>query len=345
MSEIFTSTDNLPRIFTHEKWAKQTEVVNLSGFTEWELEAMDLRRQLMTIPAEKITILPDISPTELGIIPTGTIATFDIDKVPNWREFVKGADIGCGMLMAELPVDSEDFVKTQSELDAVMSRLRDEDLSRTFRGNHFVNFARDIATGNVSILIHTGSRRNLQESLTLLVSRSNLYDAKYIETVKSGIDTRRQILGIIEKYYGKGKSAFDTVHNSIQIDDKAHRATVFKGVVAVPKAGSRAVLPSSMSGLIVQYQTDTGAEYVGGTSHGTGRKYSRSEMKGIHNATKLTAHNLGGIMIPSGTTWPPSETDEAYWPIDRSIDLLEKYGIMDPKEQRIFQPIAGIKGD
>lgn len=340
-------------LFQNEQdWQGRT-VVNLSGYNSWQVESLGIRKWIQPIPAERMVLFPDISPTETGfIVPTGVMADFDMGKIPEWRQFIRGADIGCGMQMSTLPLKEDDFMKNRKALDELYERLGREGLLQCFRGNHFINFAKDIDTGNMHVLVHTGSYGDAQKKLSALVDHPTQYDAEYRRTIESGRDTRDRIMSTIWKVYGEGKS-FDTVHNTVEIDERKGIARVYKGVVAVKKEDERQVLPSSLNGIMVVYRTGKKAEEIGGTSHGTGRAVSRSAIRRSIDEIReqyqekeqdgrIDPKQLH-IMTPTGLRWPVTEIDSAYHSIDRSLDLMEGSGLMKHVDQQFLQPVAGIK--
>jgi hypothetical protein len=325
-------------LFSNEQgWSGKT-VLDVSGYRNWEIEQMGLRGWLRPIPAFRFTIFPDVSPTEKGVVvPTGIIADFDISSVPDWRRYIKGADMGCGMRVVPLAVTKENFADEPPKLDRVYQLLHDEGKMSCLRGNHFINFSVDVDTDYVHAVIHTGSTGDWQRRLTSSVDSPYDYDDLYMETLRSGLQSRSQIEQIIGDVYGFKGNSFDSVHNTVDIDNKKGVARVYKGVVAIKNNDSQQILPSSPSGLMVIYSPGERALEIGGTSHGTGRAIRRSDMRNFSIAKSPK------IMIPRGLSWPVTEADDAYHPIDRSLDIMEGFGLIDRNNQRLLMPIAGIK--
>lgn len=345
---------NKNRFFASEKSSYSTEIVNYSGYEEWEIQEKGVRQWLAPIPAERFVLFPDISPTEPGIVPTGVLAEINMETHPDWRRYIRGADIGCGMLGADLSILRTDFSSEQQSLDELYVLLKKEGLDVCFGGNHFINFAAG-ADDHVFVLIHTGSYGDRQKILGNLVEQPAKYDAEYVRTIDSGVETRKKIMDQIARVYGKPSNQFDTVHNTISIDPKTGLAHIYKGVVHVQREGELQILPSSLSGKMIRYQAGAGAQFVTGTSHGTGRMVSRGKMnlekeilaelyeERIQDG-RIEGQKLG-IMVPIGMRWPMTEIEEAYHPIDRSVRLLTEYELALPGSIEYLQPIAGIKGE
>ncbi len=353
-SEISGVDNNFSNLFKPEKDPQQREIINLSGYVEWEMLSKGVRGWLADIPARRMVLFPDISPTEPGVVPTGVLAEIDMVAHPEWRKFIRGADIGCGMLGADLPISQSDFQSNQQLLDNLFHSLKNDGLDACFGGNHFVNFAA-AADGRIFVLIHTGSYGDMQKKLSKLIENPQAYDAQYLQTIQSGIITRQRILAKIEAQYGRSSNLFDTVHNTIQIDSHAGVVKIYKGVVNVQSEGELQILPSSLSGRMIRYRAGMGSRLVGGTSHGTGRSVPRSQLnleKEIYAELygeldldgRIAGHRLD-IMVPTGLRWPVTEIEEAYHDIGRSVELLLQYQLASPGSIEYLTPIAGIKGE
>lgn len=344
MNERLAELPYFPKLFVNELDFRERDITNLSGFEPWELEGMNLRHLLSLIPAESMVVFPDVSPTEVGLIPTGVMATFNPERTPHWRQFIRGADIGCGMLTSQLSIQGSQFKKSQQELNAVMDGLRHAGLRSCFRGNHFINFAQDVESGQVMVVIHTGSQGDLQIELGRYVDNPEKYNQMYATTISSAQETRANILRVIEKIYGTAQNNDDVMHNTIETDSETGFVTVYKGVIKVGASGQKVLLPSSASGLMAVCSiTDRGSE-VGGTSHGTGRRHSRGQMKEIMRNALVAPSLPPSLMTPTGMSWPPTELDDAYHPLDRTLDIFSLHGLIKDDYQ-IYEPIAGIKGD
>ena len=146
---------------TKEK-TRSCEIVDLSGLEPWFVS----QQVEHILPfANKIVVFPDLGPTEKGVVPTGSVTEINIAEHPNWPELVKGADIGCGMIMASIQIDKDTFQKRQDLLDEVHKQIKENSSISLGGGNHFIDFVSD-SEGRIYVVIHTGAYRDKQKNLS-----------------------------------------------------------------------------------------------------------------------------------------------------------------------------------
>ena len=335
---MITAPQELPRVFKKQEGWENKDVINLSGISDWQVE-LSLRPLLENIPAHRMIVFPDVSRTQRGVLPTGVMAQIDINEHPDWRKYIQGADIGCGITFGELPVEQEDFQNNPTALDSTYEELNRGELLTCLRGNHFVNFASNIKSHQILAVVHTGSYGDMQKQLGNLVDQPPKYDQKYARTIASGQETRGRIMEVIQRIYGQATHVVDTVHNLVEVDETQAQVTLFKGVTRIDSKSSEQVLPSSPSGRMVRYFPGPLAIELGGMSHGTGRAIPRGELRQLQPQTPGPR-----IMTPSQMhAWPLTEVDAAYNPLQRSLGILEEAGFIAQDQKDYFQPIAGIK--
>lgn len=352
---------HIPVIFSGERGWEATQVINFSGYEgadQYQVET-NLRPWLQHLAgeADKLVVYPDVSPTEMGVlIPTGVAAEFDIERTPDYLKFFKGADVGCGMFLAQLgdSWSKEAFQENPDLLDKLYAQMKRH--SGEFAlggGNHFLDFAYDLETDQVNLVVHTGSFGDLQLKLKDLHDKPNEYWYMYDRTIESAIKNRRQIAEVVASIYGDFSWSSDTIHNSIDRSQAAStgKVRVYKGVIQVTDKSTPLILPSSANGLMALYMPGEGIndETLNGTSHGTGRRIKRGDAKGDDFIEKndLRVDISGRVQIPelmipkqlSGV--PLTESPVVYYPIDRSELIMTKYGLMRP-DARFLQAFAYI---
>ena len=322
------------------------EVLDLSGLEPWFVN----QQIEHVLPfAKKIVVFPDLGPTEKGVVPTGSITEINYIEHPNWPELVKGADIGCGMAMAEININKNDFLNHQDMLDQLYSAIKSDPEVSLGGGNHFIDFVSD-KDGKVYVVIHTGAYRDRQKGLSRIITQkpsdedwsitTNKYLEEYTNVIVSANENRLAILKHFQNIYGTGQIHFHEPHNTIAIDDKTQTVTIYKGVVHVTDTNKRLLLPSTMNSRMDFYKPGKkiGPETNWGAPHGTGRNKSRSQMKNLKTIPL-------DIMTVSGTTPPQTEMPEAYRTITQAETTMLNNDLMiyDEEDDIIeLQPIAYI---
>ncbi|MFV0645512.1 MAG: hypothetical protein ACK5NN_13615 [Sphingomonadaceae bacterium] len=332
-------TATLPSLFSAQKGWEERRVYVLTDKPDWEME-LQLRSLLYHIPAKEMVVFPDVSPTERGLIPTGALVTIDTEQHPDWRKYIKGADIGCGMAMAPLQISGRDLKNSQAELDELYRRLDERQLIDQLGGNHFVNLAADVETDQVTAVVHTGSRGDRQKKLGALVDNPQKYDGEYEPVVASGIDVREEMIDVVRSLFGEGGPMGDTIHNTIEHNPDGS-VTIRKGVTHITYPDQPQILPSSADGLMLIHRPGQMALTLSASSHGTGRAISRRDMR----VSGMNDGQNPNIMTPvqMAGKWPLTEQSNGYHSLERSLDILSRYGFVGDEDQHFLQPIAGIK--
>lgn len=343
--EYQPTSSRLPRLFAGEKGWQEREVVNATGLEPWDPRIQrDVRRWLSSVPAEKMVVFGDISPTETvgGItrVPTGVVAKFNPEKTPQWLKHVAGADIGCGMMMAEFPtLTYDDFIRDQRTLDEFYEKVKPISDQAGFRGgNHFIDFVRK-EDGKMAVVVHTGSWRDRQVELGKLVE-GNRYDPRaywrqYPAVIESGEANRHQIMDIVEKAYEPTALRTDLVHNTV-----TEEGLVRKGVIHAENPDSPLLLPSDVKHRMLLYYPGAAVDedIYQSVTHATGRavprgKVDKEALKREYgervNDGKIAAAKIG-IMVPTKLRGIPiTEMPGNYNPLEETRERYEKLGLID----------------
>jgi len=345
-----------PTLFRERPDFANVEVLNLTGLPDYDPKIQgELAQWLRGIRARKLILYPDISPTGPGLVPTGCLAEFDTTETPNWLEYVQGADIGCGMLLATLPLKTADFrLGGQRLLDEIARELISQsDNLGLGGGNHFLDLI-DME-GTLGYLIHTGSFGDLQNPLGKLVSDPEAYFKMYPQVIAAAQSNRRKIAAIINKILGtEPRTTSDTMHNRVEVSGST--ALVYKGVVKVTDLEAVQIIPTSMNSPVLAVKPGRAVSAVThwGISHGSGRAVKRSdanaqktEMAAKYRETddgKIAASNFG-LMVPvvngRPLRLPISELPQMYYESGIALDRLESTGLAG-ETVGLWSPIAYI---
>ncbi len=316
---MFSEIPREQHVVSPENSSISPKLIDFSGLEPWFVKQ---QTEHLIAVAKKIITFPDLGPTESTLIPTGCIAQFNVEETPDYLKFVKGADIGCAMLMAKqegLFIDQ--FRTLQPQIDKLYAKIKSQTEFTLGGGNHFIDFVTD-SDGQVYVVIHTGAYRDKQHELTAIIKEEmqkqnptwTIATAQYMElyqkVIESGKSNRYGLLNLISQVFGNNEEIlFNEPHNTIKISDNA--ATVYKGVVHVSDTNKRLLLPSTMDTPMAWYLPGTaiGQESLFGAPHGTGRNLSRKEIKQIPITSRLN------IMTVTGKQPPRTELPDAYRPI------------------------------
>ena len=254
-----------------------------SGTRWYNLTAKSLGEVISEFPrdlmAEKVVVLPDLSPSSRALLPNGSCVVIDQNKDPRWRRFAV-SDVGCGMALVRSKVQFDDFDRNLDAWDEMARRLRQNkgkkgDLGR---GNHFLDAVVDSAGNETSVYfaIHTGSRDESPKA-NHLVNNPSKFDTTYKEIKDWARGNRHEITHMLEAFYGQTEIVFDRPHNFyIQRDN---RAFIYKGSVKL-SPGEETVIPSNLDGEMAIVQANNKIfEIEGAMSHGTGRLMRRALAK------------------------------------------------------------------
>ena len=234
--------------------------------------------------------------------------------VPN----LVGVDIGCGMYVESLgkqdfdlksfdrlvheipagfnswkePVEYAPFMRKLLCFDEIKNSVIDRQIGTLGGGNHFIELDRDEKTGELFLVVHSGSRNvgkqvadyyqkyaektcqaNTPKPLKYLkgeLAQRYLHDMRLCQEYAS---LNRQTMGkYINQRFGVGGPTFQTIHNYINASDNIIR----KGAVSARK-GEKLIIPLNMrvGSLICVGKGNKDWNYS--SPHGAGRLYGRKE--------------------------------------------------------------------
>jgi RNA-splicing ligase RtcB len=246
------------------------DIVNLTDHHPGKLRNRWLPHDLK---AEKVVFLPDACPGKAPL-PTGTSV---LTRQENWRRFAV-SDCGCGMRL--LRSDQEASSLTLDLWTRVAERLEKEKggLGDLGRGNHFVDALRSRASGQLCVLIHTGSRK--QSGLVDdLVGQPAKFDKEFDRVVDWAARNRAAVQETVENALGCSlEVVLDLPHNTYER---------LPGGGAIIRKGSAKVTPGDLNvvpahirdDVALMRATDKVEDTLSSLSHGTGRALPTSESK------------------------------------------------------------------
>lgn len=281
---------------------------------------------------EKIVFFPDVCPGR-SLLPTGTAV---ITRQEDWRKYAV-SDIGCGMLMSKSSLKLADY--RQKEWDEVLSILKNnkEEKGQLGSGNHFLDLFCSLRDESLYFVIHTGSRLE-GNGIEDLIDNPKMFDKKYESIVLWAKENRYTINGFLERVYGKLDIVLDKPHNTYKLMEDGS-VLIRKGSVEL-NPGDITIIPSSIDGDMVMVRgTDKISDCLNSLSHGTGRKYSRSDAKTYAEQYNYEALRRR-IYIPDSISNASIKTEAPF--CYRSInDCMNLLGDIVEEVER-FVPIAYI---
>lgn len=304
--------------------------------------------------AEKIVVFPDFSPTEKGKIPTGTAVKFNIEKVPDYLNFIGGADIGCQIRLVRLDLGESGFRQRPELLNKVCQTLRQSKTEVDLGGgNHFLDFV-VFANCQMGVLVHTGSFGDQQISLGKLVKTPQKYWEKYSQVISSAEDNSRGVVEVVSKFYGKAEEVGCWIHNTISLDEKAGTVIIRKGVVEAHFPNEQFIIPVSVGDniILVKPGVRVNADTLWSMPHGSGRKTSRSGAKTfaaefygnkISNGRLTDISEFQDLVLPGSIAGlPVTELPFCYNSIEETIGILTRNGLADPSSIKTLRVISCI---
>ena len=271
------------------------------------------------LKAERIIFLPDACPGK-SPLPTGTAV---LTKQKDWRKFAL-SDCGCGMRLIKSDMKLENFASADWENVAEKIKLNKGKLGDLGGGNHFLDAIVPSHNNIIYFLIHTGSR-NESGLVDHLVEKNEEFDNEYSRIVRWAYDNRAKIHEVIESIFGKSELILDKEHNNYEILN-SDEVIIRKGSIKL-KPDEFAVIPSHLSGDIVLVQAkDTIEEILSSMSHGTGRKFSRSDCKPLADSFDFNELRKK-ILIPNMIKDESLKTEGpyAYRDLDECLGLISNY--------------------
>lgn len=271
------------------------------------------------LQAERIVFLPDACPGK-SPLPTGTAV---LTRQQNWRKFAI-SDCGCGMRLLRSDLARDEL--TQELWDTVAGLLRENkgQLGDLGGGNHFLDALISEQWGTLHFLIHTGSR-NESGIVDGMVDSPERFDQEFFRVVNWADQNRAAIQSTLEKVFGPLKLILDKSHNEFEKLGNG-QVIIRKGAVKL-QPGGLAVIPSHMTGDVLLVEAnDKISETLSSMSHGTGRKFSRSEAK-----NKISHEDIEKIkqtiMLPKDFNMDSLRTEgpQAYRALDDCLLLINDY--------------------
>jgi len=315
-----------------------------------DTRAVDALKKIAKLDDIKsVVALPDLS---VGNVPNG-VAIITKERI---YPHLIGGDIGCGMALFEIKIDSkkvkiDKFEKALKKIllkDIEVEEKLKYNLGTIGKGNHFAEclvvnqiFCKEFEEKRSSLflLVHSGSRAygqivfnrvsgkyNPNEGLSQSEAKEYLKEHNIaLEYAKKGREVIAKRLLIALKIKGKLELISDTAHNSIiqTKDGWLHRkgaTPTNKGLVAI--AGSR----GSLSYLLKPSNNTNISNYS--LSHGAGRKWERSKaeakLKMCYKSSELKRSKIGSRVVCDDKSLLYQEAPEAYKDIEVVInDLVE----------------------
>lgn len=341
VNDVGIETRIFAETFEHEAYAQVKRLANFGPYRY-----------------EKIRIMPDAHAGAGCTV--GTTMTITDKVTPN----LVGVDIGCGMLAVKL----EDDVINLEKLDAVinkyipsgfnvhqqskgefdLSNLRCKshvDLSRASLsigslggGNHFIEVGRDNESGELWLVIHSGSRKLGGDVCKYYQEKAFQYsnktqadkDLAYLEGEE--FDNYMNDMKITQLYASKNRETmaniilrqanlgeqfrFETIHNYIDFS----RMILRKGAVSAEN-NQMLLIPINMRDGSLLCLGKGNPDWNYSAPHGAGRLMSRSAAKKNIDMDEFT-ESMSGIYSTSISAATLDEAPQAYKPMDEILDAI-----------------------
>lgn len=322
-------------------------------------KAVDQIQTLMDQPfveGAKVRIMPDYHWGAGCTI--GFTANLGDYVVPN----LVGVDIGCGMYVEALGTadfDLKDFDRSVREIPAgfnswrkpiaeaefmrdlhafgqVKNSVIDPQVGTLGGGNHFIELDKNEETGEVFLVIHSGSR-NIGKQI------ADYYQKLAVQTCKADVPrplkyltgeqarlylhdmalcqryaayNRATMGSILSRRFGVGGETFQTIHNYISPGDQIIR----KGAVSAQK-GERLIIPLNMRDGSIIAVGKGNADWNNSAPHGAGRLLGRKEAMRTLKMDEFK-RSMSGIFSSSIDKDTLDEAPQAYKPADEIIDAI-----------------------
>ena len=297
--------------------------------------------------------------------------------VPN----LVGVDIGCGMYVESLgkqdldlksfdrlvheipagfnswkqPVETAAFMRKLLCFDEIKTSVIDKQVGTLGGGNHFIELDIEEETGEVFLVIHSGSRnvgKQIADYYQKLAGISCKADVpkplKYLEgelaqrylhdmrLCQEYASLNRQTMGkYISQRFGVGGSSFQTIHNYINALDKVIR----KGAVSARK-GEKLIIPLNMRDGSLICVGKGNHDWNNSAPHGAGRRYGRKEALRILSLQDFQAsmRNVFSTTISRETL---DEAPMAYKPTAEIVKAIQDTVVIEAHIKPIYNFKAG----
>jgi len=271
------------------------------------------------LEAERIVFLPDACPGKAPL-PTGTAV---LTRQDDWRRFAV-SDCGCGMRL--LRSDQDASALSDDAWTEVARRLEESKggLGDLGGGNHFIDALRSKTTGEIYILIHTGSRK--QSGLVDdLVDQPNKFDSEFDRVVDWAARNRAAVQETVEEVLGNLELVLDLPHNTYEKLPEGG-AIIRKGSAKV-EPGDLNIIPAHIQDDVALVRaTDRVEEALCSLSHGTGRAMPTSEAKRLAQLFDFDALQ-DEVLVPDLISDQSlrGEAPYAYRDLEPCLDVLSGY--------------------
>jgi len=271
------------------------------------------------LEAERIVFLPDACPGKAPL-PTGTAV---LTRQDDWRRFAV-SDCGCGMRL--LRSDQDASALSDDAWTEVARRLEESKggLGDLGGGNHFIDALRSKTTGEIYILIHTGSRK--QSGLVDdLVDQPNKFDSEFDRVVDWAARNRAAVQETVEEVLGHLELVLDLPHNTYEKLPEGG-AIIRKGSAKV-EPGDLNIIPAHIQDDVALVRaTDRVEEALCSLSHGTGRAMPTSEAKRLAQLFDFDALQ-DEVLVPDLISDQSlrGEAPYAYRDLEPCLDVLSGY--------------------
>lgn len=297
--------------------------------------------------------------------------------VPN----LVGVDIGCGMYVESLgkqdfdlrsfdrlvheipagfnswrqPLEYTDFMNKLLCFDEIKNSVIDRQVGTLGGGNYFIELDMDEQTGEIFLVIHSGSRnvgKQVADHYQKLAERTCKADVpRQLKYLKGELAQRylhdmrlcqeyaslnRLTMGkYINKRFGTGGRTFQTIHNYINASDNIIR----KGAVSARK-GEKLIIPLNMRDGSLVCVGKGNSDWNDSAPHGAGRLYGRKEAMRSLNLQdfKASMKNVFSTTIGSETL---DEAPMAYKPTEEIVNAIQDTVTIESHLKPIYNFKAG----
>jgi len=324
-----------------------------------DAKAVDQIQTLMDQPfiaGSKVRIMPDYHWGAGCTI--GFTANLGDYIIPN----LVGVDIGCGMYVESLgkvnfdlkefdhvvhkipagfkswknPVASVDFMRELIAWPEIKNSVIDVQVGTLGGGNHFIELDRDEETGEIYLVIHSGSRnigKQIAEHYQRIAERACKADVprqlKYLTGEEAAMYlhdmalcqryaafNRQTICTLISDHFEVSGDSFQTIHNYINPQDHIIR----KGAVSARK-GERLIIPLNMRDGSILATGKGNPDWNYSAPHGAGRLLGRKEAQRTLRMDEFK-RSMKGIFSTTIAADTLDEAPLAYKPAREILDAV-----------------------
>lgn len=297
--------------------------------------------------------------------------------VPN----LVGVDIGCGMYVESLglqdpdlksfdrlvheipagfnswkqPVEYAPFMRELLCFNEIKTSVIDRQVGTLGGGNHFIELDIEEKTGEVFLVIHSGSRnvgKQVADYYQKLAERTCKTDVpKPLKFLKGEMAQRylhdmrlcqeyaslnRQTMGkYINRRFGIGGRTFQTIHNYVNASDNIIR----KGAVSA-RSGEKLIIPLNMRDGSLVCMGKGNSEWNNSAPHGAGRLYGRKEALRTLDLQDFKA-SMRDVFSTTVSHETLDEAPMAYKPTEEIINAIQDTVTIESHLKPIYNFKAG----